>query len=38
MIDIGGKLAEGRHTLAAEIAVNANLMNAEVRRYEFTVP
>ena len=37
-IDIGGKLAEGRYTLAAEIAVAANVMNAEIRRYEFAVP
>jgi len=37
-IDIGGKLANGRYTLAAEIAVNANLMNAEIRRYEFAGP
>jgi hypothetical protein len=37
-IDIGGKLADGRYTLAAEIAVNANVMNAEIRRYEFAVP
>jgi hypothetical protein len=37
-IDIGGKLADGRYTLAAEIAVNANAMKAEIRRYEFAVP
>jgi hypothetical protein len=37
-INIGGKLAYGRYTLAAEIAVNANVMNAEIRRYEFAVP
>jgi hypothetical protein len=37
-IDIGGKLADGRYTLAAEIAVNANAMNAEIRRFEFAVP
>jgi len=37
-IDIGGKLADGRYTLAAEIAVNANVMNAQIRRYEFAVP
>jgi hypothetical protein len=37
-IDIGGKLADGHYTLAAEIAVNANAMNAEIRRYEFAVP
>jgi hypothetical protein len=37
-IDIGGKLNDGRYTLAAEIAVNANAMNAEIRRYEFAVP
>jgi len=37
-IDIGGKLADGRYTLAAEIAVNANAMNAEIRRYEFAFP
>ena len=37
-IDIGGKLADGRYTLAAEIAVNANVMNAEIRRYEFAIP
>jgi len=37
-IDIGGKLSDGRYTLAAEIAVNANAMNAEIRRYEFAVP
>jgi hypothetical protein len=37
-IDIGGKLADGRYTLAAEIAVDANAMNTEIRRYEFAVP
>jgi hypothetical protein len=37
-IDIGGKLGQGRYTLAAEIAVDANVMNAEIRRYEFAVP
>ena len=37
-IDIGDKLADGRYTLAAEIAVNANAMNAEIRRFEFAVP
>ena len=37
-IDIGGKLADGHYTLAAEIAVGANVMNAEIRRYEFAVP
>jgi hypothetical protein len=37
-IDIGSKLADGHYTLAAEIAVNANVMNAEIRRYEFAVP
>jgi len=37
-IDFGGKLADGRYTLAAETAVNANLMNAEIRGYEFAIP
>jgi hypothetical protein len=37
-IDIGGKLVDGHYTLAAEIAVGANVMNAEIRRYEFAVP
>jgi len=37
-IEFGGKLADGRYTLAAEIAVNANAMNAEIRRFDFTVP
>jgi hypothetical protein len=37
-IEIGGKLANGRYTLSAEIAVNANAMNAEIRRFDFTVP
>lgn len=37
-IDIGGRLGDGRYTLAAEIAVNANAMNAEIRRFEFAVP
>jgi hypothetical protein len=37
-IDIGGKLADGHYTLAAEIAVGANVMNAEIRRYDFAVP
>jgi len=37
-IVLGGRLTDGRYTLAAEIAVNANAMNAEIRRYEFAVP
>jgi hypothetical protein len=37
-IEIGSQLADGRYTLTAEIAVNANAMNAEIRRFEFTVP
>ena len=37
-IDIGAKLGDGRYTLAAEIAVNSNAMNAEIRRFEFAVP
>jgi hypothetical protein len=37
-IEFGGKLADGRYTLAAEIAVNADAMNAEIRRFDFTVP
>ena len=37
-IDLAGKLADGRYTLAAEIAVNANATNAEIRRYEFAAP
>jgi len=37
-IDFGGKLTDGRYTLAVEIAVNANAMNAEIRRFEFAVP
>jgi len=37
-IVLGARLAKGRYTLAAEITVNANAMNAEIRRYEFAVP
>ena len=37
-IEIGGKLVDGRYMLAAEIAVNANVMNTEIRRFEFGVP
>ena len=37
-IDIAGKLADGHYILAAEVAVGGNAMNAEIRRYEFTVP
>jgi len=37
-IELGGKLSDGRYALAAEIAVNANVMNAEMRRFEFAVP
>jgi len=37
-IDTDGKLADGRYTLMAEIVVNANAMNAEIRRFEFTIP
>ena len=37
-IDFGGKLADGRYTLVAETAVNANLMNAEIGGYEFAIP
>jgi hypothetical protein len=37
-IETGSQLADGRYTLAAEIAVNANATNAEIRRYEFTMP
>jgi hypothetical protein len=37
-IDFGGKLADGRYALAAEIVVNADAMKAEIRRYEFAVP
>jgi hypothetical protein len=36
-IDIGGKLANGHYTLMAEITVDANASNAEMRRFEFTV-
>jgi hypothetical protein len=37
-IEFGGKLADGRYTLAAAIAINANAMNAEIRRFDFAVP
>lgn len=37
-IDIGAKLASGHYTLMAEITVNGNASNAEMRRFEFTVP
>ncbi len=37
-IEIGGKLADGRYTLAAEIVVNADAMNAEIGNFEFAVP
>jgi hypothetical protein len=37
-IDLGDRLAPGRYTLSALLAVNGNAMNAEIRRLEFTVP
>ena len=33
-----GKLAAGRYTLMAEITVNGNASNADIRHFEFTVP
>jgi hypothetical protein len=34
----GGRLGNGRYALMAEITVNANASNAEMRRFEFTIP
>jgi hypothetical protein len=35
-IDVGDKLAGGRFTLQAQLIVNANAMNAEIRRFALT--
>jgi hypothetical protein len=37
-IDLAGKLPPGRFTLSAQIVVNANAMNAEIRRLPIEVP
>jgi hypothetical protein len=36
-IDLAGKLAPGRYTLAAEIALNGNTMNAEIKRIPLVI-
>jgi hypothetical protein len=37
-LDLTGRLPPGRFTLAAEIAVNGNVMNAEIKRVTFAMP
>jgi hypothetical protein len=37
-IELGRRLGDGRYTLMAEITVNANAMNSEIRRFEFAIP
>ncbi len=37
-VDLTDRLAPGRYTLSALIAVNGNVMNAEVHRMEIVVP
>jgi hypothetical protein len=36
-INLGGALSPGRYTLAAEIVVGSNAINAAIRRYDFAV-
>jgi len=37
-IDLAGRLPAGRFTLAAQLIVNANAMNAEIRRIPLDIP
>jgi hypothetical protein len=37
-IELGDRLAPGRYTLSALVAVNGNEMNADIHRIEFAVP
>ena len=37
-LDVAGRLPPGRFTLAAEIAVNGNVMNAEIKRVPIVMP
>jgi hypothetical protein len=37
-LDLAGKLVAGRYTMLAEIAVNGNVMNADIRRIPLVVP
>jgi hypothetical protein len=37
-LDLAGRLPPGRFTLAAEIAVNGNVMNAEIKRVPIAMP
>jgi hypothetical protein len=37
-IDLGNRLLPGRYTLAVVMAVNGNVINAEIHRIEFLVP
>jgi hypothetical protein len=37
-IDLGAGLAAGEYTLFAEIVVNGNAMNAEIKRFAFSLP
>jgi hypothetical protein len=37
-LDLAGRLPPGSFTLAAEIAVNGNVMNAEIKRVPITMP
>ena len=36
-LDLAGKLPPGRFTLHAQLVVNANAMNAEIRTFPFEV-
>ena len=38
LIDLGGKLPAGQFTLLAEIVVNGNAMNAEIKRIPIVMP
>ena len=37
-VDLTGKLAAGRYTMAALIVVNGNVMNGDIRRIPVLVP
>jgi hypothetical protein len=37
-IDLGDRLSPGRYTLSALLAVNGNVINADIHRLEFAVP
>jgi len=37
-IDLGDRLSPGRYTLSALLAVNGNVVNADIHRLEFAVP